>query len=205
MSTWMHIAGGLAQGLGAGMNQAQKMADEERLRIAMERMASERMEKQYELMGENQAASDQRQADLTLTRDANQREYEANMAQAGARAKKEEREFKLSADLKMLDAETQASIRKSVAVINAEAKADGGRIADVKVDGPTGAVFGITKNGDVINLTKAGGAIARPAPSRTSSRSSDLFANPGGGTTASQPIKPDFIWDPEKGLVAGGR
>lgn len=162
-----YIIGGAMQGLGQGMALKQKAEDEdrraelaERRAIALENQRSQnlagREAANNDAIKEREALNDQRDSAARKDEMAQKYGYESQIAgnRSAAESALADKEFRQK--LTLLDAETQAEIKKFNATYRDE-------ISNINVDEPTGAVTGVTKSGNVINLSKKG-AIARKLP-----------------------------------------
>lgn len=187
MGMGSYLLAGALSGVGAGMAQKQKMADEERRDAALSALRRGEIDLQYQKAGENQAASDQRNADrVREERSANQ-QFQLGMAQAGAKADERKQASRQEFELRKARLDSALRTNEEVAKIAAEAKARGNEVQDVITDGETGAVSVVFKNGASQMLK---GVIARPRPTATSDDAPLLTGGAGRPTQASAQNQP---------------
>ena len=190
MGMGSYLLAGALSGIGGGMAQKQKMADEERRDAALSALRRGEIDLQYQKAGENQAASDQRKANADREERASDQWFKLGLAEAGAKSDERKEKGRQEHELRKTRLESALRTNEEVAKIAAEAKARGNEVQDVITDGETGAVSVVFKSGASQMLK---GVIARPKPSPKSSDTSYLQGL--GETGATQTPKGSFIED----------
>lgn len=196
MGMGSYLLAGALSGAGAGMAQKQKVADEERRDAALSALRRGEIDLQYQKAGQNDAASDQRDADRERAARESEHGFKAKLAEAGAKADERKQASSQEFELRKTRLESALRTNEEVAKIAAEAKARGNEVQDVITDGETGAVSVVFKNGASQMLK---GVIARPKPSAKSEEASLLMS--GGPTQKLTPQAADYVFDPVKGTL----
>ena len=185
-----YIIGGAMQGLGQGMALKQRAEDEdrraelaERRAVAMENLRSQnlagREAANNEAIKEREALNADRQFSNAKTLKGLEYQYASGLGDRKAKAEVAGREDQQAHDISKIYAEAGARIKEYNATHPDE-------IHSVETDEVTGALSGITKSGQVINLSKKG-AIARKLPKASASGEMDSYL------TGRGPVKPGAV------------
>lgn len=205
MSAWMQIAGGLAQGLGAGKMKALDVAEENRRQEALEQASRESQERQWVFQREERKATEAAQAgrDLRLHNyskeiRADDRAFTSKMAQAGAAAKSEERDE----ERKEAERNRQHELKKmreearlNAIQYNREVNDKRDEIKQIVTDEPTGQTWGITYDGRSVALN----ARARKMMNSVGTGESLLGLDTKGKENPKLPSDSALVFDPETG------
>lgn len=195
MGMGSYLLAGALSGIGGGMAQKQKVADEERRDAALSALRRGEIDLQYQKAGENQAAESQRAADRGREERADNHGFQIKLAEADAKSKAAEGAAARQHELQLENLKSANRRAEIITETNAKAQSEAEQIFDVKVDGPTGALFGVRKNGDVVPLN---GAIARPNPAASANDTPLLSGQPPKTLSNAQA---DYVFDPVKGTL----